>query len=178
MSSSIFVLRDSRSDCGGNAMFWPTGGGYTTDLTKAAHYTKEQAERQHKSRPTDIPLPLEALQKLTRITVDHQYLPDEHSNHSPDAEYVIQHCRMWDGNDIYFQNDTSASNGDDVRTTNLTNATRYSKTEAIKRAATFNNAQIWPLQELVAIGRQSVSVKRIDTAAMAALSGITILEAE
>jgi len=68
-----FYLQDSRSYCGNDLMFWAKGGnGYTTDLRMAQVYTREQAQRQHLSRPTDIPWPVEYIIARARPVIDHQ----------------------------------------------------------------------------------------------------------
>lgn len=69
-----FYLQDSRSYCGNDVMWWAQVGGYTTDLSKARIYTKDEAVRQHKDRETDIPWPKSYIDQKTRPTVDMQYI--------------------------------------------------------------------------------------------------------
>ena len=55
--SDLFYLQDSRASLGSQAMFWALNGcGYTSNVSKAQSYTKEQAQSQHNSRLTDVPL--------------------------------------------------------------------------------------------------------------------------
>ena len=70
-----FYLQDSRSFCGNDALWWRVGGkGYTSDLREAAIYTKDEAQRMHKARDTDIPWPVSYINTKSRPVVDFQYL--------------------------------------------------------------------------------------------------------
>lgn len=69
-----FYLQDSRTYVGNDMLFWAKGGqGYTTDLSKAEVYTKEQVVKQNQCRETDIPWPKEYIDSKTRPAVDMQY---------------------------------------------------------------------------------------------------------
>lgn len=71
----MFYLQDSRSYVGNDVLWWAKDGeGYTTDLSKARVYTKEEAQRMHESRPTDIPWPKDYIDDKTRPAVDMQYI--------------------------------------------------------------------------------------------------------
>ena len=68
-----FYLQDSRSYVGNDVLWWALeGNGYTTDLSKAQTYTKEEAQRMHTSRPSDIPWPKPYIDAKTRPAVDMQ----------------------------------------------------------------------------------------------------------
>lgn len=69
-----FYLQDKRSYVGNDILFWRDGGGYTTDVSKAEIFTKEQALNQNKCRHTDIPWPKEYIDANTRPAVDMQYV--------------------------------------------------------------------------------------------------------
>jgi len=70
-----FYLQDSRGYVGNDVMWWAQGGnGYTTDLSKAQTYTKEDAQRMHNSRPSDIPWTKAYIDGKTRPAVDMQYI--------------------------------------------------------------------------------------------------------
>jgi len=72
---SEFYLQDSRSYVGNDVLWWAKDGrGYTTDLSKAHIYTKEDAQRQHDSRPSDIPWPKDYIDQKTRPAVDVQHI--------------------------------------------------------------------------------------------------------
>ncbi len=69
----LFYLQDSRQIVGNDMMFWAWHGrGYTSDLRKAHVYTKEEAEQQHRSRPSDVPWPKDYIDSLTRPACDIQ----------------------------------------------------------------------------------------------------------
>lgn len=164
MSDAIYVLRDTRSNLGANAMFWADSGSYTSSLAKAERFTKERALRQHRSRDTDQPLPLTLLQPMTYSTVDHQHLPSKDFKSAEHQMFVIQIEGKWDGNDIYFYNADSARNGESAHTTNLKCASAYTYTSAIHQARELINARVWPQDLLTAIARSVVRVKDIDMA--------------
>lgn len=71
--SNQFYLQDNRSYLGNDILWWCDGGGYTTDLSKAKVFTKEEAIAQNKDRISDIPWPKEYIDQRTRPAVDMQY---------------------------------------------------------------------------------------------------------
>jgi hypothetical protein len=73
--SQLFYLQDSRGYVGNDVMWWAKNGqGYTTDLRNAQLFTIEEAQRQHNSRPSDIPWPKDYIDAKTRPAVDMQYI--------------------------------------------------------------------------------------------------------
>lgn len=75
MSDQLFYLQDSRSYVGNDVLWWARDGkGYTTDLSKAQVYTREEAQRQHDMRRSDIPWPKAYIDAKTRPAVDMQYI--------------------------------------------------------------------------------------------------------
>lgn len=75
MSGQLFYLQDSRSYVGNDVLWWAKeGNGYTTDLSKAHVYSKEEAVAQHNFRETDIPWPKDYIDAKTRPAVDVQYI--------------------------------------------------------------------------------------------------------
>jgi hypothetical protein len=71
---SEFYLQDSRTYVGNDMLWWAKDGkGYTTDLSQAQVYTKDEAVGQHQSRETDIPWPKSYIDARTRPAVDMQY---------------------------------------------------------------------------------------------------------
>jgi rubrerythrin len=75
MSEQLFYLQDSRSFVGNDVVWWGlNGNGYTTDLSKAQTYSKDQAQRMHTARPSDIPWPKDYIDAKTRPAVDFQYI--------------------------------------------------------------------------------------------------------
>ena len=88
--SDLFYLQDSRASLGSQAMFWALNGcGYTSNVSKAQSYTKEQAQSQHNGRLTDVPLMCSLVNELTELGVDCQRLP-EASNGQQNITYVIR----------------------------------------------------------------------------------------
>jgi hypothetical protein len=70
-----YYLQDSRSYVGNDVLWWATNGaGYTTDLSKAQVYSKNDAVTQHHSRESDIPWPKSYIDKKIRPSVDMQYI--------------------------------------------------------------------------------------------------------
>ena len=70
-----FYLQDSRGYVGNDVLWWAKdGNGYTTDLSKAETYTKDEAQRMHDSRRSDVPWPKSYIDAKTRPAVDMQYI--------------------------------------------------------------------------------------------------------
>lgn len=70
-----FYLQDSRTFVGNDVLWWAKDGkGYTTDLSKAEKYTKDEALRMHEMRHSDIPWPCAYIEARTRPAVDMQYI--------------------------------------------------------------------------------------------------------
>lgn len=71
---SKYYLQDSSSYLGNDILWWAKdSNGYTTDLSKAHIFTKEEAINHHNARISDIPWPKEYIDARTRPTVDVQY---------------------------------------------------------------------------------------------------------
>ncbi len=63
----------------GNALtWWRAGGkGYTTDIREAGKFSKDEADRIHKNRKTDIPYLCEEIDgntKAHKLIIDAQYV--------------------------------------------------------------------------------------------------------
>jgi hypothetical protein len=73
--SDQFYLQDSRSYCGNDVFWWAKkANGYTTDLRQAQVFTKEEVQKMHDARETDIPWPKEYIDAKTRPAVDVQHI--------------------------------------------------------------------------------------------------------
>jgi len=73
MSTEEFYLQDARGYVGNDLLFWGRGGeGYTTDLSKAEVYSREEALAKNRNRTTDIPWPKDYVDAHVRPTVDMQ----------------------------------------------------------------------------------------------------------
>jgi hypothetical protein len=78
LNMQLFYLQDSRGYVGNDVLWWAKDGkGYTTDLSKAHAYTKDEAVAQHEMRETDIPWPKDYIDAKTRPAVDMQYIKRE-----------------------------------------------------------------------------------------------------
>jgi rubrerythrin len=72
---TMFYLQDSRSYVGNDVIWWGKDGkGYTTDLSRARIFTKDEAQRMHLDRTSDIPWPKDYIDGKTRPAVDMQYI--------------------------------------------------------------------------------------------------------
>lgn len=99
-----FYLACFRDNVGSNVGFHAIDGlGYTTDITKAHVYNKEQAQRAwENAREYDQPISADHIDELAVYKVDCQYIPCETT--ITDEEYYAAYAKkMWDGNDVYFQ---------------------------------------------------------------------------
>lgn len=71
---NLFYLQDGRSYVGNDVLWWANRGGYTTDVSMAKTFTKEEAQRLHDLRVSDIPWPKSYIDRKTRPAVDMQYI--------------------------------------------------------------------------------------------------------
>lgn len=70
-----FYMQDSRGYVGNDVLWWAKdGNGYTTDLSKAEVYSREDAQRMHDNRRSDVPWPKSYIDGKTRPAVDMQYI--------------------------------------------------------------------------------------------------------
>lgn len=73
--NDLYYLQDKRQYVGNDVLWWAKNrAGYTTDVSKAHIFTKDEAVRQHRSRETDIPWPKDYIDGKTRPAVDMQYV--------------------------------------------------------------------------------------------------------
>ena len=73
MTADLFYLQDSRTYVGNDVLWWARDGkGYTTDLSRANIYSRDDAVARHNVRDTDIPWPKEYIDGKTRPVVDMQ----------------------------------------------------------------------------------------------------------
>jgi len=71
----LYYLQDKRGYVGNDILWWAKNGmGYTTDLSQAQLYTRDQALSQHQCRETDIPWPKDYVDAKTRPAVDMQHV--------------------------------------------------------------------------------------------------------
>lgn len=75
-----YYIQDSRSYSGNCVLFWKEGNhGYTTNISEAGLYTKEEAETICKNRDTDIVWPEDYIKQRLQLTCDSQYIDREYS---------------------------------------------------------------------------------------------------
>lgn len=76
-AGEMYYIQDTRSVVGNCVSWWaPNGNGYVCNLNEAGLYTKERAERQHRSRPTDKPVPASLARSLAVSHVRIEHLND------------------------------------------------------------------------------------------------------
>ena len=87
---TMFYLQDSRGYIGNDVVWWGKDGkGYTTDLSKAHIYTKDEAQGMHFARATDIPWPKDYIDGKTRPAVDMQYIKRSEALEGTGIEIVV-----------------------------------------------------------------------------------------
>lgn len=97
-----FYLACLRDNVGSNVGFHAIDGrGYTTDLSKAHVYTREEAQ-QAWSRDIDLPLSADHIDALAVWKVDCQCIPHSTTLKSGCDAYVAFQAKRWDGNDVYW----------------------------------------------------------------------------
>lgn len=155
-----FYLRDTRTDLGSNAMFWANGGGYTSNVLNAEVFDRDSALRQHESRNSDLPVPVEIITPHLRTRFDMQHLPSQATN---DGLCVLVNMDRFDGNDCYFM----CADGTFTFEFDQALRTPYDTAKAI--TATFDNLRlrIYRADDLLNRLRKSVASKHCGAAEMA-----------
>jgi hypothetical protein len=75
--AELFVIWESRSP-ELDALWWrPNASGYTNNLDEAGRYTKEEADRYHANRKTDVPVPLVVAVRLSQPRVWRHAIAEE-----------------------------------------------------------------------------------------------------
>lgn len=78
--SELYYLQDTHSYTGNDIMWWcPAGNGYTSDLSKAAVFTRVEAEAHYNRRASDRPWLKSYIDSKSRPAVDMQYVKKEES---------------------------------------------------------------------------------------------------
>lgn len=155
----LFFLQDSRDLVGDNLMFWAIGGSYTSDIRKAELFSQEEAVRQHQSRTSDIPWPVEYVKARVHTAVDMQYLRHIDQNAQSKGFYK-QIPGRYVGNDLLW----ASRNGAD-ETTDLRAAEVFSNLSA--------GCIMWPTQEIKKIARPAIRAS--DASIKEALKGTGIV---
>lgn len=107
MKSDRFYLACFRDNVGTNVAFHCKDGcGYSTDISKAHVYTREEAQHAWEmAREFDQPLCADRIDALTEWHVDCQYIPTETTLQDGCTEYVAYQRQRWNGNDVYWLSD-------------------------------------------------------------------------
>lgn len=132
-----FFLQDSRTTVGSRAMFWRTGGGYTSNLDQAEQFTRDQAVKHYESRDSDLPWPVEYIRPRAETGVDCQYLTrsEAEAAQGDDGRFYVAYARDWDGNDLIWVGGTGP-------TANLDDAIHPGKADAAGYLA--QGFELWP----------------------------------
>lgn len=151
-SPAIYVLRDSRSDCGSSMMFWAAEGSYTTDLYSAKRFTLDEAKAQHNCRDTDVPMYYEQLLAAANDRVDMQYLDSVKAASYSKSTVLVQALNEYDGNDIKF-----VCEGGSGSTFNYQKARVFDGVNDLAELSELNcHYKIWPMPYLSEIRRKTV----------------------
>lgn len=104
MVSDRFYLACLRDTVGSNVAFHCVNGhGYSTNISKAHVYSKEEAQQAwDRGREFDLPLCAAMVDALSVNHVDCQYIPSESEIDDQRSEYVAFVKSRWDGNDVYW----------------------------------------------------------------------------
>lgn len=164
-----FYLRDTRTNLGSNAMFWAIKGSYTSDVLNAEVFDRDRALRQHESRNTDLPVPVESITPHLRTRFDMQSLPDEATS---DGLCVLIDMGRFDGNDCCFMK----ADGTFTYDFDLVLQISYDKAKAITATFLDQRIRIYHVDGLLNWLRKSVAYKHCDAAEMAKAGNYQLIQ--
>lgn len=171
MSAELYFLQDSRGTVGNSLMWWAgDGNGYSSDLSKADLYTRDEAIAKHRSRPSDVPWPQHYVTARQRIVVDMQYLDRAEAVCMPDSLYYLQHGNNYDGNDLLWRTCDGAIDAD------LSLAKLYTYDEAIAYLAAHRCDTAWPMRYIDTKVRPALSRQHADILVALAGAGIELVK--
>lgn len=119
-----YLLRDSRSNTGSSMMFWSATGGYTSNVSLAQRFSKEDAESQYRCRETDHPYLEIEIMLRSYPAIDMQELRDPILYEKDSPCYIVRKNKF-DGNNLFF--DSLKDN--EMLTNNLRQAKLYTAKE-------------------------------------------------
>ena len=153
--SDLFYLQDSRSNTGSRAMFWRSGGGYTSNLDEAEQFTSECAVKQFESRETDLPWPVTYVRARAEIGVDCQYVTrsEAEAYRNEDGRVYLSYPHNWDGNDLIWLGGTGP-------TSNLEDAIHPGG--SLARAFQSEGFELWPCGYIVERSRPVVRASQLN----------------
>jgi hypothetical protein len=158
MSEPLFLLQDSRQLVGDCMVWWAQGGnGYTSDLSKAQRYTKDEASSMNRSRDSDVPWPENLIQSRSFPAVDMQNFKqesaltrDQVSAAPNDQLFLLQEKNTYNGNDFLFHAIVPRRH----LTPNISQASRLTKWQVIGTVAGTQNFNIWSTDQVEPRQRQ------------------------
>ncbi|MCW6615608.1 hypothetical protein [Yersinia ruckeri] len=102
-----FYMACLRDTVGSNMSFHCyQGGGYSSDISKAHSYTKEEAQNSwNNGRDIDLPVSADAVDIAAVWHVDHQLIPGRNTIEPNCKGYVAFIKGQWNGNDVYWLSD-------------------------------------------------------------------------
>lgn len=171
--SKQYYVQDSRSNVGDNLMFWaPTGGGYTSNIDKAALFTEEAAFSQHRSRHGDVPWPADYVRSRARPVVDMQYVmhAEALALHPDATEFYLQRPGMWDGNDLIFVPRTGKQGTSDLRKARVVTRDELDGDESLRAMGV-----AWPRSYLDAKSRLAAEASVCNIAEALAPTGLALV---
>jgi hypothetical protein len=125
----LFLMACTRETLGGNMSFHrKDGGGYSTDISLAHIYSKEEAQRAwDHGREIEQPVVLRAIEPLVVLKVDCQRIPHENS-FDDSLNYVAFRANTWSGNHLFWMT------GEGHTSLDFTQAKALTKREALALA--------------------------------------------
>jgi hypothetical protein len=101
--TALFLMACTRETVGGNMSFHrKEGGGYSTDISLAHIYTKEEAQRKWEhGREIEQPVALSVIEPLVILKVDCQCIPHENT-FDDNMNYVAFRANTWSGNHLFW----------------------------------------------------------------------------
>ncbi len=167
MKNHKFYMACLRDTVGSNMAFHCVdGAGYTTDIDKAAVFSKEEAQRFWDSaREFDVPVSQYWVSALSDFHVDCQYVPTLTTLVDGCTRYVGFIKGQWDGNDLYWLCDGY------IPVTNFHNATIYDKPDLSRENV------IWiPFDRADAVKRRTFALRLFDRRTMIQAKGLKMPE--
>lgn len=97
----MYYMQDSRMFLGNTVVWWAESG-YTANVQQAKLFTKEEADKQHTTRETDIPWPKAYIDAKTCPTVDMQHIERREAERAI-AHHMVQLPKCGHCDDIITQ---------------------------------------------------------------------------
>lgn len=167
-----FYLACFRDNVGSNVGWHCVDGqGYSTDVSKAHVYTREQAQlKWDLGREYDQPISADHVDALTVWKVDHQYISmDSQISESVNA-YAVFVKQRWNGNDVYWLNKRTLTTS-----LNFKKATTFTLAEVqdlLSESANSEKYVVIPYQDAEKAKRRTFSSKSFNARTMVQGAGL------